>query len=1383
MNERDIWWKIVLVAVLTALAVAAVYPINKKIKWGIDLAGGYSLMYELDTTGMEGTDRSQLSRRVIDVLQRRVDPRGVYNLVWRPVGANRIEIQMPAPPKGQVGPRQKLEKYQDELRETILRRNQVMAAISRSAEDRSATFENLGHGVKGRVDLLKKAADAYDKLKESQAAYKSRKAEAEKTNVTREQIADWVKLPADERTAKLDDLTHGIATRKPLLESAAQKWDALEAARAGNSNEATTQEADSKPEQDLRKLDADFQRAVSLALKTNINVDTQTTSGVNINTVMDDELTLDQAVADVLATNVDLGRLQVLLEMAPNGKGREEGIQKIKDAHPSVADLIDNIVKVTDEMHTNKSGEGRLDPADLQRLLRGAGVLEFRILPKPSAENTFEEYRKLLRERGPRAKLGDQYAWFEIEDPTDFLKVKKDELNKNFEAIKKRSIHVIERFGDKYYVLADVSPGATMTHEKGDVKDWSLKSARFTRDESGRPAIGFTLDEIGGARFSKLTTTYQGEQLCIFLDDRAISSANINSPIRTNGIIQGNFTPDEVNEMVKKLNAGSLPQKLKEPPISVRSIGPTLGEANRTAGLKAAMWGGIIVAIFMLIYYFYAGGIAVIAVAINILLIGAMMATLGATMTLPGIAGLVLAIGMGVDANVLINERIREETAKGTALRMAVKLGYERAFRAILDSNVTTVLTCVILYMVGSEQVKGFGLTLGVGVFINIFTAYFITRLVFEFMSLISVPREVKLYPIYTAVAVFVTGGLFYGLGYLMNSPDMRGDSVAIGFGDALMLEVAPTIVIAMALMYLFRWMHHGKKKLPMLKLIGVPNINWVRMRHVFFTLSAILIGLGIIGAFSLKADDIMDIEFLGGTSAQLELKTPNTFDASADIPTQIKKRIAKAAEHLDEFAKNMKKAEVSDKDGVVVVKSGVPAYRLDPVIRDEFGDELAEADPLRYEDAGAGQVTMILRNGVTLTPDQIRDRLTERLEKASRSLTGAQVQTNSAFEGGTEAGPSYTVVTRETSKEIVVAAILDEMKDDLNIKPALSFNLVHDPNTDQPYFPITQTDPRSLGLDLSDEAAASIDLTQWQGGVAIALDNLQPPQTLDSLRSRLKAMRLQPGFEQYGWRESNVFGLQRAGSTDNSGVDQFSKVLVVVADENFTLQDINDADSYANWQASLAEPEVELIQAGLQRQESLGEVTQFDSQVSGESQIQAGLALALSWLLIVVFVWIRFGNVRWGLSAVIALIHDVLIAISAVAATYYIAQYLPALGDALMIDKTFRIDLPMVAALLTVVGYSVNDTIIVFDRIRENRGRQSEVNVEMVNNSINQTLSRTLLTFLTSILTVIIMYVLGGEGIHSFNYVLMIGLTVGTYSSIAIASQFLLRRSQLGQA
>ena len=270
-------------------------------------------------------------------------------------------------------------------------------------------------------------------------------------------------------------------------------------------------------------------------------------------------------------------------------------------------------------------------------------------------------------------------------------------------------------------------------------------------------------------------------------------------------------------------------------------------------------------------------------------------------------------------------------------------------------------------------------------------------------------------------------------------------------------------------------------------------------------------------------------------------------------------------------------------------------------------------------------------------------------------------------------------------------------------------------------------------------------------------------------MKSRLRAMRLQPGFESHGWRESDVFGL----TPSTPGGDTYSRAMVVVADENYPLLDEQGGLSSA-WVTDLAEPEVKLLQTALQRQTSLSQITQFDHQISREAQTNAYIAIVLSWLVIILYVWFRFGNIRWGLAAVIALMHDVLVALGAIGLSHFIFNTW--IGHALMIDK-FRIDMALVAALLTVIGYSVNDTIIVFDRIRENRGRQKDATPEVINASISQTLSRTVLTVLTVFLTVIIMYIFGGRGIHGFNYALMAGILTGTYSSFAIASQFLVKR------
>jgi len=1372
MNERDLWWKIVFVGVLTAFAWASVFPLDTKVKWGIDLAGGYSLLYEIDDTGLTGTDRSQLSKNVMSVLQKRVDPQGVFNLVWRPIGHNRIEIQMPRQAEEVTEARKNIEQYKQELQDSIIRRSQVLSAVARDAADRPAVLERLAGGDQRRTNLLQTAATAYDELKTTEADYEARKTNLANSKLERPAVEAWAKLPKEDRDASIDELVAGIEGRRSLLNFAAQAWDRVVEAQE-EAGDATTQPADR-----VERLERMFATNINRVVNYGSDVDALG-DGVTIDTVIEKQEALDQAVAAVLATNVQIDKLQIWLES--DSDERPTQIASIKDANPELEATIDGLVSAYDDLNKkNRKAGGRLaDPADLQRLLRGAGVLEFRILPTRETGNTFDPYREDLKKYGPRPQPGEEvYQWFEIEDAVDFLRTSREELAANFEAIKQSTMYIVERFGDRYYVLAYISDDASMTRKGGsEEKPWSLKSAYQTSDESGRPAIGFRLDEIGGSKFARLTRKHRGGQLCIFLDDQAVSSATINDVIRTSGIIMGNFTPQYVQDSIKKLNAGSLPQKVKDPPISVRAIGPQLGQANKDAGLRAAMLGSIFVALFMLAYYFYAGGIAVIAVGINILLIGAMMSVLGATMTLPGIAGLVLAIGMAVDANVLINERIREELKKGTAMRMAIKLGYERAFRAILDSNVTTVLTCVILYVVGSEQVKGFGLTLGVGVFINIFTAYFITRMFFDYMSMLSVPSDVKRLPVVSAIVVAGIGLALYAIGYFTSTPETRAESVGIGFGSNLMLLVAPCILGVLILMLIFRSVHKDRKELPMLSIIGIPKVDWVAKRGLFFTVSGIVIAAGIVGLFGLKSENIFDIEFLGGTSAQIELLDDNSFAAEEDMPTQISDRLAKSADALEGYADQIKDgATVEESPAGLVLKSAVAAGKLDPILRAEFFDELNQLQPVTYDDPNAKRLTLTLKEEVNLSGDDLKKRLSNRLDKAAAAVRTAQVQTNSAF-GTEDGGESYTIVSRETSKEIVVAAILENMAADLKVKPSLSFEIKADPGTGNPFFPLASTDPRDLNLDITDTAAASIDLTEWQGGVAIVLDNITPARTLKQLSDRLDAMRLQPGFEQFGWRESEVFGLRRA-----AGGDTFEEVMVVVADENYPLLDKSGGVSPI-WQRELAQPEVELIEAALQQQQSLQQVTQFDNQVSGESQIQAGLALALSWLLIIVFVWIRFGNIRWGLAAVAALVHDVLIALSAVAATYYIAQFVPAIGNLLMIDKVFRIDLAMVAAFLTVVGYSVNDTIIVFDRVRENRGRQADATPAMVNESINQTLSRTMLTLLTSLITVFIMYAFGGDGIHSFNYVLLIGLAVGTYSSIGIASQFLLRKTLLAKA
>ncbi len=1369
MHERDLWWKIVLVGVLSALGFAASYPLDKKIKYGIDLAGGYSLLYELDDRGMEGQSQADLSARVIEVLRRRVDPNGVFNLVWRSVGSNRIEIQMPAPGKEVTRARREYEKIQQKLQDTILRRSTVISAIARS-QDRQKDFAELAQGVASRLDLLMAAAKAYDDLKAVEPL-------ARDNDKTREKVLAALALPADQRAAAIEPIIAELPERRDAMDALVKAYDEFKAAEAAQAAAGPTSQPAIDDLNAKRSLyEVSLQKVLDVALDRSLELETK----------------FDAAVGAVVNTNLDVNRLQSILEMRPKDSERATAIDELTSQFPGLADLIRQLVEQDLVLREKrKAGEGRLeDPADLQRLLKGAGVLEFRIIPTVAADPALESYRADLKRRGPSPKPGEQsYQWFEIEDPADFLNIRNPkemkQLETDFERRKMSLGVVVERSGDKYYVLSHIADGYTMTHSaKADEADWSLVSAHQARDESGAPAIGFQLDPVGGTKFGPLTRQHRGSQLCIFIDDEAISHARINSPITTNGIIQGRFTSREVQEMVKKLNAGSLPQKLKDPPISVRAIGSSLGQANKEAGLRAAVIGAIAVAVFMVFYYRYAGIVAVIAVGLNILFTFAMMSMLGATLTLPGIAGLVLAIGMGVDANVLINERIREELNRGTAFRMSVKLGYERAFSAILDSNVTTVLTCIILYLIGSEQIKGFGLTLGVGVFINTFTAYFVSRMFFEIMSMISVPREVFRNPLLIGVAITLGGGILYGLGYALNAPELRETSSLMAFGQSL-IDVGPAVLILLALMWLMRMIHANRKTLPMASLIGVPSINWIAGRKVFITISAVLV-IGSVGLFiSLPEKDLYDIEFLGGVNAQIDIKKDGTIGKLDSVVKQqeaINKALKASGDKLANYATAISQATLTGASGTYTLSTpGVPAGRLAPLLRDvdSLQDHLSGQDGISYSDPASTVITLHTRDAAELKADTLLTDLQKRVSDAATNIADSQIQAISGIEAGAQevdeaSGQSFTIVTRETAKDVVVEAIMDTLENDLNIQPALTFNLLKDPNEgSNPYFAIRESDPKTLGVPMTDTEAASLELQGWEGGVAIVLDDVDPPQAIGVLQGRLKSMRLQPDFEKYGWRESKVFGLKP--TPDNPNL--FSRVMVAVRDENHPMFD-EQGGIAGTWRQMVAEPEVKLLTEALQRQTSLNQVTQFDREVSGEAKIQAYVALALSWLVIIAYLWFRFGSVRWGAAAVIALVHDATIALGAVALTAVIGG--TAIGNLLMIDGTFRIDLSVVAALLTIIGFSVNDTIVIFDRIRENRGRLKEINADIVNTAINQTLSRTVLTTLTALMTVFIMYVWGGRGIHSINYALVVGMCVGTYSTIAIASQFVLRRAQL---
>ncbi len=255
-----------------------------------------------------------------------------------------------------------------------------------------------------------------------------------------------------------------------------------------------------------------------------------------------------------------------------------------------------------------------------------------------------------------------------------------------------------------------------------------LVDAQPSFDQNGRPAVTFRFDTSGARRFGDYTRDNIGSPFAIVLDDEVISAPVIQSHIPGgSGIITGRFTIEESTNLAVLLRAGALPAGLNF--LEERTIGPELGQDSIEAGKLATVVAFVAVLVFMVLSYGLFGVFANVALALNIALIFGLLSLIGATLTLPGIAGIVLTVGMAVDANVLIFERIREElrTARGPA--RAIELGYEKALSAILDANITTLITAVILFAMGSGPVRGFAITLGLGIVTSVFTAIYVTRL------------------------------------------------------------------------------------------------------------------------------------------------------------------------------------------------------------------------------------------------------------------------------------------------------------------------------------------------------------------------------------------------------------------------------------------------------------------------------------------------------------------------------------------------------------------------------------------------------------------------------------------------------------------------------
>lgn len=351
---------------------------------------------------------------------------------------------------------------------------------------------------------------------------------------------------------------------------------------------------------------------------------------------------------------------------------------------------------------------GVKDPERAKSLIQDTALLEFKMLDEDNQPGLGLPVQvRRSEESGIREKFADK-----VPEGSEIL----------FEPIAD-SEGGVPVFSQPYLVRK----GAVLT---GDV----LQDARVNYTEFSEVYVGVTFDSKGAKEFGRITSANVGKFMAIVLDGTVYSAPRINEPILGGRAqITGNFTTDEANDLAIVLRAGALPAPMKT--IQDLTVGPSLGQDSIEKGLKTTLIAGMIVLIFMVIYYRMSGVIADAALVLNLLCLLGALSGLNATLTLPGIAGIILTIGMGVDSNILIFERIREELRQGRPVRLAVDAGYDKAFLTIVDSHVTTLITGLALFLFGTGPIKGFAVTLCLGIAINLFTALIGTKVVFDLIN------------------------------------------------------------------------------------------------------------------------------------------------------------------------------------------------------------------------------------------------------------------------------------------------------------------------------------------------------------------------------------------------------------------------------------------------------------------------------------------------------------------------------------------------------------------------------------------------------------------------------------------------------------------------
>ncbi len=930
-----------------------------------------------------------------------------------------------------------------------------------------------------------------------------------------------------------------------------------------------------------------------------------------------------------------------------------------------------------------------------------------------------------------------------------------------------------------------------------------LTSALAQPDPQGGWQVNFSFNAPGAERFGRLTAANQEDpetgrkrNLAIILDDELLSAPSLNAIITDSGQITGNFSDADAQWLASVLDAGSLPAALAEKPIREERISNLLGQETIEKGTTAIAVSFGLVLVFMIVYYRFCGLVACFAVTLNLLLVVAIMMLFKARFSLPGLAGLVLTVGMAVDANVLIFERIREELNRGATLRMAIRNGFDRATRTIVDANVTTLITGLVLYVIGSEQIRGFAVTLILGIAMSMFAAIFCSRVIFEVAEKRRWIQSLKMMRLFgetnfdflgrrrlaavASIALIVLG--------LVAVFDRGADMLAIDFTGGTkvqvvakeQLEEGTAREMLMAASQEYAEANSPKDvRISEFTQLETANDDGHRTTLVLTSTSHPRAALGVARQAFPEASDIKsrqdnsvrvalteslsredaDRQLAVGMQAYQSSITLDPNNTQVRVPSQEEQHVVDGETttvtvHLIEVETGLPDIQVVRETVEQAFPGGLKSNQLhyDPAALETIAaatpdDEATDVDaPL-----DAGPDTGVPGDDAAPGTDETSQLVPRRnLDPAAikppsvARLTAAPVLAQPAPDDTPEeTAPEETAPEEASPEETAPAAEpTSPPADDLVPQPESAGGVDSDP----PLGGAAGADPLSGGAG----AETTPDVVPFAGGTRAELtfDIALNQQTLtEYIQDVMRSLDLGEDSRAFLVSTEDV----EAGQSNVSVNWRFESGL-----NKERTQTLLDA-----------------VAAKMQTEPVFRSADSFGSQVAGDQQKRAFGALAASLIFIVGYIWIRFQRVVFGFAAVVALVHDVLITLGVLALSGYVAQ-IGFFHNFLLIDR-FKISLEILAAFLTIIGYSLNDTIVVFDRIREVRGKSPDLTAGMINKSINQTLSRTVLTSLTTLIVVAILYAGGGSGIHGFAFALVTGVLVGTYSSIFVASPVLL--------